>query len=1218
MEKLNVQPVWETDIYQVTTETPVLGYDESTNSIGPANLQGQQLANRTEYLYQEQSVLQSAVYSSLKIYTNIADGISGTESGQSFRLTQNVDGFFSFIIFLNNGGVAVPVAYEANGRMVMVQSSSLGLTASQPNLFSNDVSDTKIIPPYGNNTALPGITTFNGTPCFRLRTVAGSSAEAGTWMGNFDALLFPSGKISASMKILQADSTNGSAPVRAILIQFDSAGNELTGARVEIIITTTTGITDPQYVFFPSVPLNSSTKKVCLYLGLQSSVAETVRNVHFKDLLLCDGENYAFRRRPATQPTSDEGILGLDHLTFHTPRSLADTFDQWMQAVSATNLCTEPVFDKYNNGAVPVGWSGGAVVATIDGVKTLKTPATVSAVNVLSPRYDVSTLTSRRISFSVDIYRKLGHQGLDAGGNNNLRIRIAGYDSAGNLLSDTWQGVAGNDDNNWSATAGQYYTRNVPDTDITSRTRLNVARSVTIPAGVSSVAISIRIEGKDGVACPEIYLSNIVICAAPAAIFSPVKLPRNASFSGGDSFNWITEQMAADITKGKSFWNDLPNLFTDSQLKNTAAGQAVPGWDNSAKAVLKRGYMTLEQPPAGTVSAVGPSLLPGFEVSVSRFPSGRFSAAVDIIEKTGDQGVNSSGQNNLRVRIWAKDASGKLINTAWTGVSGNDDAAFATGPQYYTRYVPREDITSRTRLVIAENIPVPAEAVALVFNIRAEGVTGAPCPQMYLTNFVLRNGADCTWCAEAQSGQASSALSEVFISPGGSDANTGVSASSPMKTLAAAIAKINGVGSVYVAAGDYSLADFQADFSAVRNVAIIGVTTAAFKYPTIRGGVKLTGISKVSGYNQIYSAPLTGFASGTHPSWLWIDNLPDEDTRETAEYYHPVMRGRAHRMECTKIWLADTVRDAINRDTPVAWSKSDALTEIDGSTQPRCVWVESEGVVYFTFPDGGDPLTSGLDVYAAPTLQGIFRGSETQFSAKGRAIVTGLHLRYARLGTWGFRQSVISDITVLGAAENCFDIGNWTTAYNCKAAGSGSRNFVGTYDGFNMHNFSVFTHYSCWATDCLDDGWSSHENCTEAGYSPVATLNLGSGLTPAYGAEATYYDPYTRGNALQVRKKNSKTAGIESHQSPIVSDPGVSTVVWVYNGISVGDYNGYVSGDTFNTPAKATLVAVNCKAIDPINYGFRCTRIIDCGHGGSGTPKSSSTKSIVSTSIITS
>lgn len=620
------------------------------------------------------------------------------------------------------------------------------------------------------------------------------------------------------------------------------------------------------------------------------------------------------------------------------------------------------------------------------------------------------------------------------------------------LLADKYFPIVNKDQPNSEALAADI---------IISQKRIGNLPAVRVPYFPANAIMVTRLD--NGIACPEMHLSNIVICAAPTAIFSPGKLPRRATYSGGDGLNWITEQMAADITKEKSFWNDLPNLFTDSQLKNTAAGQAVPGWDNSAKAVLKRGYMTLEQPPAGTVSAVGPSLLPGFEVSVSRFPSGRFSAAVDIIEKTGDQGVNSSGQNNLRVRIWAKDASGKLINTAWAGVSGNDDAAFATGPQYYTRYVPREDITSRTRLVIAENIPVPAEAVALVFNIRAEGTTGAPCPQMYMTNFVLRNGADCTWCAEAQSGQASSALSEVFMSPGGSDANTGVSASSPMKTLAAAIAKINGVGSVYVAAGDYSLADFQADFSAVRNVAIIGVTTAAFKYPTIRGGVKLTGISKVSGYNQIYSAPLTGFASGTHPSWLWIDNLPDEDTRETAEHYHPVMRGRAHRMECTKIWLANTVRDAINRDTPVAWSKSDALTEIDGSTQPRCVWVESEGVVYFTFPDGGDPLTSGLDVYAAPTVQGIFRGSETQFSAKGHAIVTGLHLRYARLGTWGFRQSVISDITVLGAAENCFDIGNWTTAYNCKAAGSGSRNFVGTYDGFNMHNFSVFTHYTCWA-----------------------------------------------------------------------------------------------------------------------------------------------------------
>ncbi|HBY1787489.1 TPA: hypothetical protein ACUIRW_001326 [Klebsiella pneumoniae] len=1204
-------PRWEDGIYQIKRGDRVSGGKDGT-----ANIQPGQLANRTLFLYENLMEIRAAVYSEIMIASDIADGISRTQPGQYFRVYQGESSYNAFIYYYNDDGRAYAVAKEASGKMLSLYHTSVGLSGSQPNLFDNDVSDIRSLPYLKPSNVIPVMTEWNGTPCFAVSTVAGSAAEHQIWMGDFEASNFPSEYISSSLTVLHADGTEGTAPVRVILVQWDEGGNEILSHRAIVTVATKLEVTDPVIVPLPGIAKAPECTHVSLFLGVQSSVADTVRSVHFRDLMLCDGVNPVYRRRPASAPKTEEAIAGLDHLSFHTPKTLAETFDQWMQSFGAKNICNEPVFEKYTDGKVPEGWSGGAVVATIDGVKTLKTPGSVDALGIMSPLYDVSDLTDRHISVSVDIYQKKGDQGIDAGGNNNLRIRLAGYDESGRLIDSAWQNAKGNDDNNWSATANQYYTRNVTRSDITTRKRINVARSLALSADIKYIGLNIRVEGVNGIACPEMHLSNIVICAAPTAIFSPGKLPRRATYSGGDGLNWITEQMAADITKGKSFWNDLPNLFTDSQLKNTAAGQAVPGWDNSAKAVLKRGYMTLEQPPAGTVSAVGPSLLPGFEVSVSRFPSGRFSAAVDIIEKTGDQGVNSSGQNNLRVRIWAKDASGKLINTAWTGVSGNDDAAFATGPQYYTRYVPREDITSRTRLVIAENIPVPAEAVALVFNIRAEGVTGAPCPQMYLTNFVLRNGADCTWCAEAQSGQASSALSEVFISPGGSDANTGVSASSPMKTLAAAIAKINGVGSVYVAAGDYSLADFQADFSAVRNVAIIGVTTAAFKYPTIRGGVKLTGISKVSGYNQIYSAPLTGFASGTHPSWLWIDNLPDEDTRETAEYYHPVMRGRAQRMECTKIWLADTVRDAINRDTPVAWSKSDALTEIDGSTQPRCVWVESEGVVYFTFPDGGDPLTSGLDVYAAPTLQGIFRGSETQFSAKGRAIVTGLHLRYARLGTWGFRQSVISDITVLGAAENCFDIGNWTTAYNCKAAGSGSRNFVGTYDGFNMHNFSVFTHYTCWATDCLDDGWSSHENCTETGYSPVATLNLGSGLTPAYGAEATYYDPYTRGNALQVRKKNSKTAGIESHQSPIVSDPGVSTVVWVYNGISVGDYSGYVSGDTFNTPAKATLVAVNCKAIDPVYYGFRCTHIIDCGHSGTGTPRHDRTR-VSATKLIT-
>ncbi|WP_373367034.1 hypothetical protein [Klebsiella michiganensis] len=1116
---------------------------------------------------------------------------------------------------INNGGTL-----EATGRVMPSQKAvqqlinSVGLSGSQPNLFDNAVTDQKSLPPiitsYGS---LPEISTYHGMPCFSLKTVENSAAESGSVFGGFKSELLPSGKISAYCLIVHVDGSMGVASARAILMQFNSSGSEITSARVEKLITNSQELTDLTPVSFVGVAKDPLCASVGLFIGLTPDPASAVRSMHFKDLMICDGENHVFRRIPSKPTGLDAAISGINATEFLTPAVETVANDQKMLGLLASNFVTPSTFEGFNDGGTASGWTG-ATVATLNGVKCLRTPAATSASSADSPRMPVSQYAGKHISVSMDIYQKTGDQGLNSSGQNNLRARVAALDSTGALINDAWTGIAGNDDS--TTTGNQYYTRNIPRSSITEPYRLSICRNIKLPSTAAYIIINIRSENNGATAAPYVYVTNFVGVNAPDAVMHAEKLNRVATFSGGNTTSWLTEAGAAQVARSKDFWNVLPNWFTDSQLQNESVGGVVPGWDSSPVATLKSGVLTLELPKANLTTAAGYSLQPGFDASVSKFPSGYFSAAVDIIEKLGDQGVNASGQNNLRIRIWAKDSSGNMINTAWTGVAGNDDTT-STGPQYYSRYVTRSTITSRTRVTIAENLPIPANTAYLVFNVRAEGTTGAPCPQMYLTNFVLRDGADPSWCQEKLSTSATVRTS-VFLSPTGSDANTGTSPTSALKTLSAAITRINGFGTVYLSPGRYAYSDINAPFSGVTRVSIEGITDSAFNYPLIVGGSLLSGISKLPGYTRIYSAPLTGFATGTHPSWLWIDGLPDADTLETPEFYHPVMRGRPNRLECTKIWLADTVRTAINRDTPVSWSKTAVLTEMDASNSPKCAWVESEGVVYFTMPNGGDPTLSGVAIYAAPTVQSIFTGSETQFTGKGAISITGIRVRYASIAVTGFRETLLNDVGVLGAAENCFDIGNWTVAYNCKAAGSGSRSFVGTYDGYNAHNFSVFTHFGCWATDCLDDGWSSHENCTEAGYAPVSWFNLGSGLTPAYGAEAMYVQPYTRSNALQTRKVNAKAGGIEAHQSPISSDPGVATVVTVYDGISVGDNNGYVSGDTLNTPAAANLIAYNCKAIDPVQFGFRCTKIVDCRHSGTGTANSSTTKQTIATTLITS
>ncbi|MCU8818225.1 hypothetical protein OE279_23040, partial [Klebsiella quasipneumoniae] len=59
MSDLQESPVWVDGIYQLTDETPVLGKVSGEESIGPSNLQAQQLANRTQFLREKLNSLDS-------------------------------------------------------------------------------------------------------------------------------------------------------------------------------------------------------------------------------------------------------------------------------------------------------------------------------------------------------------------------------------------------------------------------------------------------------------------------------------------------------------------------------------------------------------------------------------------------------------------------------------------------------------------------------------------------------------------------------------------------------------------------------------------------------------------------------------------------------------------------------------------------------------------------------------------------------------------------------------------------------------------------------------------------------------------------------------------------------------------------------------------------------------------------------------------------------
>ncbi|EKP1133435.1 hypothetical protein P2117_005254, partial [Klebsiella michiganensis] len=111
MSNLQESPVWVDGIYQLTEETPVLGKQNEVPGDGPANIQAQQLANRTKYLKAMMESIadgkEHTFYKTASDPDGTIAGIQGTDSGKVFRVAQGEAEVFAFKYYLNDSGTAV-------------------------------------------------------------------------------------------------------------------------------------------------------------------------------------------------------------------------------------------------------------------------------------------------------------------------------------------------------------------------------------------------------------------------------------------------------------------------------------------------------------------------------------------------------------------------------------------------------------------------------------------------------------------------------------------------------------------------------------------------------------------------------------------------------------------------------------------------------------------------------------------------------------------------------------------------------------------------------------------------------------------------------------------------------------------------------------------------------------------------------------------------------
>lgn len=419
----------------------------------------------------------------------------------------------------------------------------------------------------------------------------------------------------------------------------------------------------------------------------------------------------------------------------------------------------------------------------------------------------------------------------------------------------------------------------------------------------------------------------------------------------------------------------------------------------------------------------------------------------------------------------------------------------------------------------------------------------------------------------------------VFISPTGLDSNDG-SRDAPLKSLRVAVDAIQGHGTVMVLSGDYGVVDF--DWANGQNawepkdmhhVTIIGeVDGISKKRPVIRFGDPLTGITLVSG--KVYKAVANRPVTAVNLNWIWQDGVADATTLVPADEWHSLLRGRAHRLPCTRI-IKTTATDL-----------ADAIAEIESSPTPKCFYDGSTNEIYFSVADGGNAI--GQDIFI-PHDRNI--GGVRKTPMGGWLNLVNLDIRYPNsLNIAGFGRAACFNVSVLGTRSNCFFWGRSAQFDYCEAAGAGSLG-AGGGDGWNAFDEAVGRMTSCYSHDNNDDGESAHGNCNITAEACGAEYNGRGGFVPASGAHAIYSNCWTRRNN---RRPGASRAGFFASGSPTPDDDGVNTTMECYSCTVYDEVVGF--GRTNTALAKASRSsAFDCETSYDVD-------VEDCTHGGNGAP----------------
>lgn len=366
--------------------------------------------------------------------------------------------------------------------------------------------------------------------------------------------------------------------------------------------------------------------------------------------------------------------------------------------------------------------------------------------------------------------------------------------------------------------------------------------------------------------------------------------------------------------------------------------------------------------------------------------------------------------------------------------------------------------------------------------------------------------------------------STIYIAPTGSDSNAGTYAS-PMKTLnGAKNALTNKSGTILVRGGIY-LGD-RLDISDVTDIKVLAVNN---ERPRFIFGEKLSGITKTSGYANVYQANALTLAEPR--GFIYEDGTAYGEITQT-ELRHPLQAGRTHRCDASPLIEAESIADVDS--APASYFFDDATN-----------------VVYFHAPDGDNP--TNRDYYVPWRVGMVWNGADKQ---TGRVELSGLRCDYADTA---FNLSYAASYKM----TDCVAVGARINGVQADNIGFGEELMCEAYlcgnDGFNYHNStgtnkreSKIVQLHPYAHDNFDDGISPHENAQTFTAGGLSEYNRDRGFAAATGAHSFINGMVVRCNGMNNQEDIVyKGEGFASVGDPISNENGMTTDLYLQNCIAL-------------------------------------------------------------------